>query len=279
MWVIPAILSAFIQGSANVMQKKLVTNMSSSVFSFLFNFFCLIFFIPILPLVQWSVFALLIIFAKSFLTVLAFYLRTKALKFSSASEIFPLVSSLNPLFVFLFAFLFIQEKISTLKFFGLVVVIFGSMALISNFRVIEIRSKIGLQHGLVLASSIFYAINAVVTKFLLNSGTNIFTILFFSTLFTTLGLFIMVNRKSRRIVPDLETKLTPFALTGLLTSVYRLLAVLAMDLGPVSLVSATRRLQSPISVFLGGKVLKEKEWELKLLASIIMLAGIYLMVL
>ncbi len=279
MWAILALLSAVTQSYVNVMQKRIVTGMNSSVFSFLFNFFCLIFLIPILPLVQWSVFAILIIFAKSFLTTLGFYLRTKALKWSDISEVIPLIASFNPLFVLIMAIFLIGERISLLNFLGILIILFGSLEIVSNFKLKSIKGQLNISHVLVLISTILYAANSVITKFLLNTGIDIFTILFFTTLFSTFELFMLVRGKSRKVAPVLETKLGQFVLAGLLTAIYRFLAVAAMGLGPVSLVNATRRLQSPISVFLGGRILKEGNWKLKLLASIAMLAGVYLMTL
>ncbi len=276
-WVAPAVLSAFGQGSVNIMQKKALGKMSSSTFSFLFNFFALIFLIPIIPLVQWQLIPILILLAKSVLTIFGFYFRAKSLKRSYVSEIIPLLSSLNPLFVFILATIFLGEEITPLGISGIFLVILGSVMLVTNLG--KIKLNFNFSHILVTVSALFYAISAIINKHLLNTGTNIFTIIFFTTVFTVIGLFFLTRKRNKRIGPALEKNLKILAVSGLITTIYRLLAILAMSLGPISLVQATRRLQSPISVFLGGKILREKDWKIKIIATIIMLIGVYFMVL
>lgn len=168
-WILFSILAALIWALVSIVDKYILTkwikkpitpviilgiiSLLASILIYLFHGFSALSFINIVLAFVAGVFYIL-------MTIFYF----KAVKIEEISRVVPLFY-LTPLFISIFAAIFLGEIFTPLKYFGIFFLIIGAI-LISSKNFIKIN--FGKAFWLMILSSLASSLNAVITKYLLN---------------------------------------------------------------------------------------------------------------
>jgi drug/metabolite transporter (DMT)-like permease len=200
------------------------------------------------------------------------------------SRVIP-IFNIVPLFVLIFAFIFLGETLKLINYFGALLIIAGAILISSNKRTKIILNK---TVGLVIISSILYAFNAIITKYVL--GFTDFWTAFFYEYFTVILIalpFLFIWRKDILSLAKKHKKTTIFiALTEIFNIFGTLFITIGAANGPVGLVRTLQSIQ-PFFVFffvliIGkfSKVYNEDNSKsiilLKTIAIVLLFAGVIL---
>ena len=249
-WVILAILATLIWTFVAVLDKFIISRelrdpilasvtFGTSVFIF-FGFVSLLFGNILLPLST-----IFIAIIAGIMYVIAVWLFYFSLSKGEVSRFIPVLSTI-PIFVLLFAFLFLGEVFTALTYFGVILIVVGAVLI----YVKKSTHKIGIDviFLIVIGAAMFYALRNVILKFAV-SQASIWSIFFWVGIgsgLVSLFLFAMhhphIRRKARLGVKHM-------LFSGILAAVALLLFTLALSIGPVSLVSALVAIE-PLFVFL-----------------------------
>ena len=127
-WFTLALISAVLSAAASILEKKSLFTYDALEFSFILSAFNLLFSLPFFFYVDYSALtasALLVLFVKSVMGVLAFWCVMLALKNLEISGALPLMV-LTPGLVAFLAFLFLGESLSPWKVGGMALMVWGS---------------------------------------------------------------------------------------------------------------------------------------------------------
>jgi drug/metabolite transporter (DMT)-like permease len=287
-WRILAMVSAALSAAAAICEKKSLFKTDALEFSAILSVFS---FILALPFVYFFDFgdinrqALSVLFLKSVFNAAAFYSVMAALKRLDISGSLPLMD-LNPGLVAILAFIFLNENLNLWQISGLVLVIAGTYLinvkkgehLLAPFTIF-IRSR---GHNFILVALIAFTITSVLDKVIVgNFKIKPEAFMFFQHLFNLFlfGLAFIIVRK-RKTLSCLTVALSEgwvlMAFIGILTIGYRYSQILAVAGGKVALVLALKRLSVFLACLVGGKLFHETGLSVRLIATIILLTGTYL---
>jgi uncharacterized membrane protein len=287
-WRILALVSAAFSAAAAICEKKSLFKTDALEFSAILSVFS---FILALPFVYFFAFeeisrqALSVLFLKSVFNAAAFYSVMAALKRLDISGSLPLMD-LNPGFVAILAFIFLNENLNLWQISGLILVIAGTYlinvkkgnTLLAPFTIF-IKSR---GHNFILLALIAFTITSVLDKVIVgNFKIKPEAFMFFQHLFNLLlfGLAFIIVRKRKAIsciTGALSEGWMLMAFIGILTIGYRYSQILAVAGGKVALVLALKRLSVFIACLVGGKLFRETGLSVRLIATIILLTGTYL---
>jgi len=176
-----------------------------------------------------------------------FYFR--AVKIEEISRIIPLFY-LEPIFVLVFALIFLGEVFSFVKYLGIFLLVFGAVLISSRH---PFRIKLKKSFWLMILSALAIAVNSVIIKYLLNFADfwTVFSYVRIGTFISVIPLIyfyfkdlISVNRLGLGLMTFAET----LNLFGVLS------ITIAMSIGFVTLVKALASVQ-PFFVFLFALIL------------------------
>jgi bacterial/archaeal transporter family protein len=291
MWESLAILAALCWSIANVIDKTVLTKWVKK---------------PLVPVIItgaiWLIFGIIaycvnglsylspfnifLTILTGFLTVLAWIFYFKAMQIEDASRVVPL-TNLSQLFVLILAAIFLGEILSPLKYFGVFLLIGGSVLISANN---SFKISFGKAFWWITLTAGFYAINTILTKHLLNL-TDYWTVFEYKCA----GMFIgslpiayFFFRDLREAVKQ-HGKRVIFAISASesLTAIGILLSIIATSIGYVTLVNALSSTQPffillltiLLSIFF-PKILKEELNKsvifMKVLAIILIFTGVIL---
>ncbi len=251
--------------------------LSAPFFIFKINFNFEIYIWGILILVSIINTAGLIYLAKAF----------RHLKISVAS---PLMG-FEPVFVVLLSFLFLKEQISSTQGWGLMLIMAGGYLLElkkDKFSLIQpikdaINSKY-IHYGLL--SIVFYSFSSVISRFIINtensSGLNIYTyhviVRFFVAFFLLILLSVFYDgiQGVKNGIKKMGWLLLP---ASFLSVAHGLLTLKAFSIPSANagLVLAVKRISIFFETLIGGELFHDKDLMIKVISSITMIIGAYLM--
>ena len=209
-----------------------------------------------------------------------FYFR--AAKIEEISRVAPLFH-LAPLFLLILAAIFLGEIFTPLKYLGIFLLVIGAVLISSR----SIKIKLGKAFWLMIASTMFFSFDLVITKYLLGF-TDFWTIFAYIRIGAGLGLipiFCLYFGEFKNLIAEHGKKVVGvISANETLNVCGALSATIAAALGFVTLVESLASLQSLflliIAVFLSifyPKILKEEIEKstvlIKLIAIILMLIG------
>lgn len=207
----------------------------------------------------------------------------KAIRHTQLSSTTPLLN-LTPAIIAILAFIFLRDVITTKQIFGISLLIVGTYILETHNKknlFAPFKSLIKSKYSKYILSSIMIAaITAVLDKYILNFMTS-FTYIFIIQIFMLINFLILMCYFQGGLKPiKIGLKNAGFwiFLLAVLTVSKRILIVEAISLTHVSLVVAIVHLSTLFTVILGGQIFHEKNLKRKIIASLIMLAGVYLIV-
>ena len=282
-WFTLALISAVLSAAASILEKKSLFTYDALEFSFILSAFNLLFSLPFFFYVDYSALttsALLVLFVKSVMGVLAFWCVMLALKNLEISGALPLMV-LTPGLVAFLAFLFLGESLSPLEIAGMFLLLSGTYILemkveesiLHPFRVF-MNSK---SHHYILFALLLFTATSLLDKALLSRfkmtpySFMAFQQLFFVLIF--IAIFLFKNR-SLRINPSLfSVNWYILALIGIFTIGYRYTQIESVKIAPVALVLSVKRISVFIAAIGGGRIFREQSLLKKAIATIILIAG------
>lgn len=182
--------------------------------------------------------------------VLATYFYFLAVRKAEISRVISFLS-MTPIFVLFFAFVFLGERLTSLNYFGIILLVFGSFLI--SLKKNHSEYNISKAFFIVILASLFLSLRDLVIKFA-SINVSIWSALFWLGVGTGLtSLFLLAKHH-----PHLKKKSTigiRHLLFGrIISSIGLLLFLIAISLASVSLVSALAKIQILI-VFIGTLVL------------------------
>ena len=287
-WFALAFTSALLSAGSSLCEKKVLFKLSALQFSFAVSILILIFTIPFFFFIDYSMItfqSMWILYLKTLLNSFAFLFVMLVLKNLEISEALPLMI-LTPVFIAIFAFIFIGDELSSKEVGGIALFIIGTYMLenagkkklVYPFKVL-IKSK---SHFFVLIALLLFTATSIMDRFLVTDlKLSVNTFMGFQHIFYAINFLILYLIKERKFSFEkniLNNSLILWIiLIAILTVGYRYTQILAVTLAPVALIIAVKRISVFFSAIAGGKLFNEKNLLQKGIATAIMIAGAILL--
>lgn len=216
---------------------------------------------------------------------------TKAFRHLEISVASPLMG-FEPVFVVFLSFLFLKENISYTQVWGLVCIMSGGYLLEirkEKFSLIQpIKEAINSKYiRYALLSILFYSLSSIISRAIINTNSNIginvytYTLIvrFFVALFLLILLSILYDgiQGVKNGVKNMGWLLLPASLFSIAHGILTLTAF-SLPEANAGLVLAVKRISIFFETLIGGELFHDHNLFLKLLSSVIMIIGIYLMI-
>lgn len=211
---------------------------------------------------------------------MAYYLSSKAFKYLSTSEASPLYNIGTAITVVL-AIIFLKEKISVMQLLGVSTIIFGTYILeMKKGSLLSplIRLFKSEKVHYVLFSALGYSVLAVLSKYILgfvDPITFLFSQLIICSIFMLI-LSILRHGGLKDIVTGIRVHRWTILLISVMMVVGQLFEISALNLGDAALVMPILRMWTLIAVVVGGTYLKEGHLRNRIIATVIMLVGVFI---
>ncbi|MFB6182299.1 MAG: DMT family transporter [Candidatus Magasanikbacteria bacterium] len=207
------------------------------------------------------------------INLITLVLTTQANNYSDLSTLAPLYS-FSPLFVALTAFFILGEKINTIGFLGIALIVSGTFVVNKNKKDKYFKNiNIDLGQIMIILSTILWSISSVYFKVGMNESSS-FGFVFVVYSLISIILFIVIMFKKVKIKENFK-KVINVGLTSALTSIFQWYAV---SIGPTAYALAVKRASSIFSVIWGKLFLKEKNFILRICGASIIFIGVLLIV-
>ncbi len=199
------------------------------------------------------------------------------------SVVFPVTRGFGPLFILIFAFLLLKERISYLGLLGILITITGSYIIyLPSFKSSELLHPFKAFKSKTFLFSM--AAGACTATYALINKRNLevvqpFTLFYLIYIFMTLILMIFLWTKNRIRQTSLEFKhnRTNLFVFGFFNFISSVLVLYALRMSKVSYLGAARNISVLFGVLLGCFFLKEGYGKIRLLASLLIFGGIVLL--
>ena len=282
-WYIFALISALFSAMAAIGEKKTLFKENALEFSAVLAIFNILLSIPFIFYINFNALpmpALAVLYGKSILGMCSFLFIMYGIKNLEISGALPILV-LTPGLVAFFAFILLDESLSTWQIVGLILLLVGTYILqlvhkkdlLEPFKIF-VKSR---GHRFLLGALIIFTITSLLDKWLLRDfKLPPYTMLTFQHLFLGINFFFLtlIRRKSTStILHTMKNSWKPILLVSAFTIVYRLTQIFAVKSGSVALVLALKRTSVFFAVVIGGQIFKEHYLLRKSIATIIMLVG------
>jgi len=286
-WYLLALTSAFFSASAAILEKKILFKEKALSFSTLFAILNLIIAIPFFFFITFSTLTttgLLVLFIKSILGAIAFLCVMLGIKNLELSKALPLLV-LTPGLVAIGALLTLNETLSNLEIFGMLLLLLGTyiLQLKQNQKFLDPFKNLTKTKGnkYILLALILFTITSILDKAILkNFKVPInafmgFQHLFLAIIFLTL---LLTTGKTKQIKSPIKNSFKLILLLSLITIIYRYTQIQAVKIAPVALVLSIKRISVFFAVIIGGKLFQEHNLLKRTIATAIMITGAVLII-
>jgi len=284
-WFIFALAGSFLWSIALVLEKKVLSIEHSMEYSITRLFFMAIFVLFLLPFMELYIsgFSLLLIYLASMLATFGIIYRVKAIRHLDISIVAPFLN-FDPMIVLLLSFLFLGETITRTQFMGILIIVLGAYILEANGNVKNILEPIrkifrSKYIHYIFFAMFFFSIEAVLNKNILTNHTNPLLFVFYFYIFVFFNFLLISFFKYdgiKQIKRGLRHAGNWVFTVSLIMVVSGLLLVTAVSLGKVSLVISIKRMGTVFTTILGGGLFHDKHMKVRIICSLIMFAGAYL---
>ncbi len=278
-----AIFSAF----AAILEKKILFKDKALSFSFLLGFFNFIISIPFFFFIDYhslTLISLFVLFFKSFLGAISFVCVMLAIKDLEISKALPMLI-LTPGLVAVFAFLILGDVLSFFEIIGILFLLIGTYVLQLGGKldfltpVKKLFSSKGNKYifiALFLFTTTSILDKALLSKFKIQVNAFFaFQHLFLAIIFLVI---VLVSKDYSEIKKTIKYSWRAIFILSFITLSYRYLQILAVKLIPVALVLSIKRLSVFFAIIIGGRIFKDKNLFIRILATIVMLIGAILII-
>ena len=186
-----------------------------------------------------------------------------------------------PLFVPIWAVLFLSEKLSLLGILGILLIGIGTYTVNMHsftrnelLRPIRALKNTGAQAA--LGAALLASISNVIDKWAVNTTTPLtYTVWFFIMTAVLDTLYIIIAKRGQNLSPGDKKGWIRVLFAGLLASGYFLI-IFTISTAPVSYVQAVRQVSVVIGAIMGILYLKESYWKMRVVSSILICLGAFL---
>lgn len=209
------------------------------------------------------------------LSLIGLLLIVKALQISDLSLAQPLLA-FTPVFLILTSIPLLREKPSLLGFLGIILIVIGAyfLQLGQGKGVLGPIKALAKDQGarLMMIVALIYSVSSATNKVAVQSSNPI-TYILFAQLIMALLLLPMVF-KSKEAFSSIKPNIKWLVLLGFLVSLELFFHMTALQLSLASYVISLKRTSVLFSIILGAIIFKEKNIKSRLVAGLIMLAGV-----
>ncbi len=273
MWFIYALLGATFKSLGHLNRKQL-SHTSSIVFTFLSMTLASLLIFPVIVLNKSPVLSLILehfwlAIALAFTSSVGLFFNMKALSKEQLSFVAPL-NGFIPVFGLIAGWVFLANIPPPIGLLGIAIIFIGSYVIGFDSNIKKwyepLRRIFTSRAGqFAIANGVFYALNTVLIKVILDLNYDAFTIFFVTSSLTAIALsplmFTKKNRSALNVIHEEPKLIFSATINSLLGSVFHYFAVAGTYVGYAL---AVRRFDAIISVVLGWKVLKESNIRFKL---------------
>lgn len=295
-WYGFALISALGIAMVGLLEKKTLQREHSLEYVTIFSIIKLVLFFAFFwPAIQWTVSShqFWVLILDGSVVAMAFFMVAKAIRRMEISSAVP-VLSLDPGLTAILAWLFLGEHLTTTHVLGLSLLVLGTYVLEMHRAGIEggpldkIQTVLGpfknlwrqKGGGYILAGLAFFSISSTLDRYILKqvpTNTYLGYILVVNAVIFLIWLFL--SQRHRRILrPGKGYVLLIIALGAAFHLTSNIAQAKAVSIAAVGLVIAVKRLSVLIDVILGGRFFHEKHLPQKILATMIMLLGLFFVV-
>lgn len=289
-WLIATVAAALIWSMTGIAAKKLMDHSSSLVYSFLYSSLALLFYMPVflyfLPRMSFQLNPILIVVIaiSGAANVFGIMSYNYSIKFGELSRVIPF-TKLNPVFTALIAAAFLGEALTPIRTAGIILVTVGSYAILEERGTSwkqPFRSFVSSRAPKYAAlSALIYSVAAVADRYATQQvQPEFYTFIIYFIITSTLTAYLLTKR--RDLIPDIKSQLMGnkliYILTGLGAALATYLIFFAFSVAEASRVIPVLQIQVLISVVAGHFIFDEKHWEEKIIGSVILIAGVVLVV-
>jgi len=283
-WYLFAFGSAFFTALLIIIEKKGLLKEHALEFCSVLSIFIFLLSFTFIKFVDfnlgWNTWALIAL--ESLFFSISFLFIAKAIRHMEVSLVSPLLVLL-PVFVLFFSFIILKEGVSFLQLLGIFLLIIGIYVLEThkkNFlrpftEIIKFKYVNYIFLALVLS-----ALSLIIGRYLLSERlVNIYSLTFISSGFFMIylvALIFILHDGVKGIVHGFKNAGVLIFVVAVFTIVAKLLQNQAILMQKVTLVEIIRRMNVLIVIFLGGELFHEKNLLKKIIATLVMLAGAYL---
>lgn len=235
-----------------------------------------------IPIVSPKFFQL--VFIAAILDSLAVIFSFYAIKISPISLISP-ISSFNPIFTTVIASLILQETLSLIKYFGILVVVLGAYLLnISDLKggVLLPFKKLFTNKGVLffLLANLIWATTPIFQKLAIfqTNPTSPLSVSLFENIIIIAFFIPVVLIRTKNKISQIQRNWKIFFLTGSVGALSTWAAFTAFSLAPLGLVTSVFKLSTLFTIGWGFLFFKEERiWE-RLLGAFVMIVGTLLLI-
>lgn len=286
MWFWYALTSALTSGVSVILNKKALKNISVSLVSWALVACSLpILIVPAFingfPVSNNFLFFIGTVCSATLYTI-AKTIGLKSIKDGAVSDVFPLIS-FGVLFSYVFALIFLNEKLHAISLLGLFTIILGSYVL----KVAELKEGIlqpfkslltHRQSMLLMLSTVLMSLTSVFDKMAMKSmsSSNAYLILFIENAITTILLTGFIFHRKMNWKKEISHNLSPLLVNGIVYTFLSLLWLWGITDGAIALVSGVKKLEILFVLIFGYIFLHDKPKKEIWVGSIVMLLGVIL---
>ncbi len=284
-WYYLVIISSIIMGVSTIVEKYALKNEHATSFSASFSIVIAIFSLVFLPFAKFNIniYELLIIYVMSVLSALSYLFNARIYKHGNISVSTPVLSSLPQLFIVLLAFIFLGEKLTLLQYLAIAVLLVATYFLIAPKSAKKYKQFDSKKYVyLLVLNTLIMAAGAILMKYILNLGVNLYTMFILLEVFIAINMAVMISIRYDGVKEEfsnlIKNRKIIFSI-AILSLLYRIFYYASLQLAYVSLASPLRNSISVIiTIVIGGIVFQERNLKRKLAITAIMLLMVYFII-
>ncbi|MCL5092847.1 MAG: EamA family transporter [Candidatus Marsarchaeota archaeon] len=286
-WYYLLLASSALMGASSIIEKYALKDEHASAYSSGFAIVTALLALIFLPFANFSIklFEIPLLYIISLISTATYLFTARIFKHGNISVASPIFSSLPVLFIVIMSAMTLNEYLKPIQYLIIAIMV------ITTYFLMTFGNKNGSKAFektkyiyLIVLTSFLGAVGAIILKYLLNLGMNIFTILIFIELFMAINFTAYMKLKyggPKEVISNLKKYKKSIVAISSLTTLYRLTYYAAASLIFISLVSPIRNsIYIVITTVAGGVIFNEKGIKKKLiLSSILIICAYYLSVL
>tara|TARA_Y100000310_G_C20699605_1_gene828514 strand:+ start:6135 stop:7001 length:867 start_codon:yes stop_codon:yes gene_type:complete len=286
-WYLFAIGAAITSALGLVVEKEALLKEHAMEFVTVWGFFSFLLSLLLWPLVNLNVTFILLVkfYFASLVAGIGIYLVAKGIRHLEVSVASPLLS-FGPMITLGLSFFFLKETVTSINGLGIFLIVIGAYYLESHtlsIHFIEPFKKLfSHRHTLyIFIGMLLFSLDVVIIKSILNT-VDVYTFIFFYSGFMFINFFILIHifhDGIKGIIHGIKNAGKWIFLAALLAFFTKLLYYNALALSKASLAYSVIKTNSFFATIIGGTLFHEHELHKRILASFIMVAGVFLVVL
>lgn len=281
MWLLLALSAAFLEAANDLIRKKATQKVDVVLFSCLYRLFGSIMLFSALVFSSWpnihnKFWSYLII--SSLLNACATILYFWSLKHSDISDVVPLIS-LTPIFLIINGYVILGEIPALSSYLGITLIIIGSIYLAlkpKSFKEKQVKSKLAKLAMVTVA--VLWSFSSNFDKLGVASSSPLLWSASFDLSIAILLMPVVIYQGSYRVKTTSKAVVIVLA-ASLILALATICQMTAISLALVSYVISVKRFSIVITVIFGCLLLKESDFQRKIIASSLMIIGVIIIAL